>query len=418
MAVNQLRNFECGVCAEDKSAWVHYHIGACVCLDCVKESIIPMFQEALLHEYAFPPVFGQYRLNHKTFLNLFPTGFVQKYEQKIKEYQTPVKQRIWCQHTVLKPSVFENLGFRSRGEVTTQERAHFLSKDGETERCNGFVGQLETVASLVFCTRCVGIVCSKCQAPILDRDIEKGQHECSTETDRTKEPDDFKSLARGKHYQICPKESCGVRLELAEACNFMRCPHCQTGFCFVCGIPVSHNSTHWSSGNPCPRWNQPGGANAQFDALQVPQWQQRLEYEVANFQEEPADLGAIEDWIPGDIAVLAVFWNQAEQAIRVRTLEGREAPRWAVSVRAVAINLTDNLSRWLRLTLAGNLESAIGGAAHRELGDMSDIHRLAMEYWAGLPVAEFEVAAGNRPLLGVVYRRYQATFPIWLREYP
>ena len=54
-------------------------------------------------------------------------------------------------------------------------------------------------------------------------------------------------------------------LALESGCNHLICNRCGTNFCFVCGEEADANSGHWNAGNPCPRYNQPGAANAQHD---------------------------------------------------------------------------------------------------------------------------------------------------------
>lgn len=75
----------------------------------------------------------------------------------------------------------------------------------------------------------------------------------------------FEGLKKGKDYQICPSERCGMKIQLSAACNEMSCP-CGTQFCYVCGEAVSDKSEHWTKEpDGCPRFNQPGAPNAHFD---------------------------------------------------------------------------------------------------------------------------------------------------------
>lgn len=89
----------------------------------------------------------------------------------------------------------------------------------------------------------------------------------------------FDGLVQGTHYQVCP--GCGMKVELAEACNALRClGHvCRTVFCAICGLRASHDSDHWQFGMPCPRWNKPNDANAGFDpSPEVPEPQRSEEW--------------------------------------------------------------------------------------------------------------------------------------------
>lgn len=46
--------------------------------------------------------------------------------------------------------------------------------------------------------------------------------------------------------------------------NHMIC-QCGTGFCFICGKEADGESEHWRKGGSCPRYNQPGDDEAEYD---------------------------------------------------------------------------------------------------------------------------------------------------------
>lgn len=46
--------------------------------------------------------------------------------------------------------------------------------------------------------------------------------------------------------------------------NHMIC-QCGTGFCFICGKEADGESEHWRNGGSCPRYNQPGDDEAEYD---------------------------------------------------------------------------------------------------------------------------------------------------------
>ena len=72
-------------------------------------------------------------------------------------------------------------------------------------------------------------------------------------------------MKKGVDYQVCP--GCGLRAQLHDGCNSLRCPTaaCGVEFCFLCGEQAPHfGSGHWAPGRPCPMYNQPGARNAVY----------------------------------------------------------------------------------------------------------------------------------------------------------
>lgn len=123
------------------------------------------------------------------------------------------------------------------------------------------------------------IECGKCQRPScrfcggrLEHDPLLIPHQCvHQDADETA----FEGLKKGKDYQICPSEQCGIKIELQAACNAMRCG-CDMQFCYVCGEPATEGSDHWTEKvGGCPRYNQPGANNARFDPRR-PTWAVRV----------------------------------------------------------------------------------------------------------------------------------------------
>lgn len=78
--------------------------------------------------------------------------------------------------------------------------------------------------------------------------------------------DALKDQTRGKDYQVCPK--CSKIITLADGCNHIVCL-CLTGFCFICGVEVAHNSDHFrateGTPNTCPRFGRVDDDRAIFD---------------------------------------------------------------------------------------------------------------------------------------------------------
>lgn len=76
------------------------------------------------------------------------------------------------------------------------------------------------------------------------------EHECHRDLQALEREQAFAGLISGKDYQDCPNPTCGLRAELAEACNHMICL-CGTHYCFRCGQDVPKRSGHWNLGG-CP----------------------------------------------------------------------------------------------------------------------------------------------------------------------
>jgi hypothetical protein len=138
------------------------------------------------------------------------------------------------------------------------------------ERCQKFLGEKIQESNTtrhgqptVICQKCQRRSCLLCGGRF-DHDAPQSSHRCiPIDTDDAA----FEGLKRGRDYQICPSDRCGMRIELSAACNAMTC-RCGTQFCYVCGELAGDQSDHWTKKKPngCPRYNQPGAPNAQFDA--------------------------------------------------------------------------------------------------------------------------------------------------------
>ena len=118
------------------------------------------------------------------------------------------------------------------------------------------------------CHSCSGRACRSCGAVST-----KAKHTCKART--PEDPDAaikaMGDLKRGRDWQQCP--GCKAVHELAEACNWIRCfnKQCQIGYCFICGVAVTHDSGHWATGSSCPRFGQPGNKRAIFDEEEEPE---------------------------------------------------------------------------------------------------------------------------------------------------
>ena len=201
----------CSVCLDDCEIVPLKIGGDAVCLDCIKTGIIPNFHAALKHESQYPPTFGRYRLRPQDFKPWVENydDFAREWREKEFEYLTPVGIRLYC------------------GKC-----GHYVCKRDPRKLIR------------LGCSWCSALICAACGL------VDKGdtKHQCPPQA-----TDPYEGLMRGKDYQRCPKEDCGIVVELKEACNAMRCTSasCMTQFCFICGELAAHNSDHWAAGSKC-----------------------------------------------------------------------------------------------------------------------------------------------------------------------
>ncbi|TKA79109.1 hypothetical protein B0A55_02429 [Friedmanniomyces simplex] len=117
--------------------------------------------------------------------------------------------------------------------------------------------------------------CMTCAEPIPG---EAWRHVCDPSKLRStndNDDDTFADLQRGRDYQICPSKRCGRKIQLKDGCNHVHC-YCGAQFCYICGEATTHHSDHWRE--TCPRYNQPGARNAQFDPRLHPRLQRDREH--------------------------------------------------------------------------------------------------------------------------------------------
>jgi hypothetical protein len=175
------------------------------------------------------------------------------WEDKIEEYNTPVPTRIYCAHK-LQCSTTDD------GTVTS------------AGNCNNFMGSTTLEGGISPCSRCGRWSCRECGGPYevpadteTDDDSMEIEHIC-----KEKEPDLLQDPTLEDRYQRCPEPTCGFVVSLHDGRNAMDCERCGTTFCYLCGEITTHDSDHWTSGrSECPRWNELGDANAQFDPAPI-----------------------------------------------------------------------------------------------------------------------------------------------------
>jgi hypothetical protein len=219
-----------------------------VCHDCIRE----IFQRALDCQDDYPPKWGNHTLDIRKYTqeHILTQEFLGLYHQKEREYRClPKNNRIYCswpRHETVQPP---------------DEKGKGKAKD---DRCNTFLGArirstFDALANngelVVRCRECHNLSCRACETHIHSL-THATTHECTPM--RAADPDDaaFQGLKRGRDFQLCPSEECGMRIQLFDGCNHVRCP-CGMQFCFICGQPAPEGSGHWSriadDGPGCPR---------------------------------------------------------------------------------------------------------------------------------------------------------------------
>lgn len=223
--------------------------------------LIDRFQQALNSEASWPVKWGAQVLEPKNFLHegVVSRAFVQAYEQKEEEYNCPKDARVYCPWL----SVPTKLQSEGEGEGNVHVKA-----ENSRERCQQFVGEKLPESSKNchgsrrrICRTCQRLSCLVCGGRFEYDSPENSQRCAPIEIDDAA----FEGLKRGKDYQVCPSERCGIKVELSEACNAISC-RCGTQFCYVCGEPARERSDHWiEKPNGCPKYGQRGAENAQFE---------------------------------------------------------------------------------------------------------------------------------------------------------
>ncbi|EMC94490.1 hypothetical protein BAUCODRAFT_25669 [Baudoinia panamericana UAMH 10762] len=260
-----------------------------LCSDCFEQGVKPQFVAALKHEHAYPVKWGGKVLDPADFAAHLPPGFALRYLFAAREYQIPVRERVYCNHLLYTE---ESTGWLS--EIKIMEA---VDANDPLCECGSFLGALmppsEARATYV-CLKCNGSTCGICASSILER---PQQHVCEDVTEECKEEDAFEGLVKGQDYQICP--GCAARVELRDGCNHIFCmgPGCRATFCFVCGAKLEpHETEHFRQGK-CPRWNQPGSRYAHFDPPAQPQRRNQREAVQAGARAAHVDpFAAPEPW--------------------------------------------------------------------------------------------------------------------------
>jgi hypothetical protein len=191
-------------------------------------------------------------------------AFVRDYENKKEEYTCPKGTRIYCSWPSAPTPLQGNEKEKDKGKAE-------VKADQPVEQCQKFLGRQVSRSdgdgnSFTICSKCQRPSCRLCKGRF-EHDPPRSSHRCIHNDANEKA---FEGLKRGKDYQICPSEQCGIKIELKAACNAMRCDYRGTRFCYVCGEPAAERSDHWArEPDACPRYNQPGADNARFDPTRL-----------------------------------------------------------------------------------------------------------------------------------------------------
>ncbi|KAI5365213.1 Putative IBR domain, TRIAD supradomain-containing protein [Septoria linicola] len=226
----------CTCCLEetldDQITKIH---GNAICFECFSTGIRPQFEAALLSEAAWPVLWSGQVIEPYKHTALLPPDFCGQWTEKLKEYGTPVTQRIY-----------------RHGFLADEQCGRFIkAKPDVIEDCN-----CTAKCFVAECRTCWTQVCTSCSGVATNFTV----HICQSEG-----KDDFEGLQRGVDYQKCPNTDCRVKLALRDGYNHMQCKYCQWSLCFRCGGKVEEGEAHWTKPNPCPRWGAPNDPRAEWD---------------------------------------------------------------------------------------------------------------------------------------------------------
>ncbi|KAK3059088.1 hypothetical protein LTR09_000654 [Extremus antarcticus] len=216
--------FDCAICLETRNGHGHHIAHVYVCRPCIIEHILPKFHAALEHEAKYPVKWsGDVELQPKDFAQYFPdySAFFTKWHEKVKEYSTPRQKRVHCKGC----------------ESFVRERARH---SGE---------------GVAWCKQCRSLVCGNCGDP------GHSARRCDVDTSVASEEEPIERLPG---HNRCPNVDCRAPMYLYDGCNHVRCGVCKLSFCWVC-LKKNPGDGHWTTGNSCPRFGQPGSRRAIFD---------------------------------------------------------------------------------------------------------------------------------------------------------
>lgn len=193
-----------------------------------------IFEDSVKSEINFPPRWGDTVLDpwDSRYRRVLSTLFLKQYDEKSKEWSVPERLRLYCQRRRLREA---------------------------SEPCGAFLGGWEGKQECRRCEMCQGYTCPRCRRAFPPGRRQwrekKIRHRCEPIAERELREQAFAGLKRGRDYQDCPNLQCQKRIELAEACNHIKCP-CGMDFCYVCGCPAKPGTGHWARGG-CVQYRTP-----------------------------------------------------------------------------------------------------------------------------------------------------------------
>ncbi|KAM3418167.1 hypothetical protein BST61_g6370 [Cercospora zeina] len=221
---------QCVVCLDDEIELTDTP-GANICVPCLERA----FRLAINDPTAYPVEIGGSALEIDAYKNLLPAALVSQYKESERMYKTPLLYRLFC---AVRP---------------------------DDEGCGKFLGDLRLYRNMFPDQQIIQIQCGHCNALTCTcgkaATLPTVQHQCADRTERH-----LPASERGENWQRCPNNACQATATRIDGCNAMRCGHCQTDFCWLCGQPALHNDpTHWWK--VCPRFSTYDNAHATWDAL-------------------------------------------------------------------------------------------------------------------------------------------------------
>lgn len=167
----KLTNFECSICLEDKQEQAPCLIdGVEICIECIKENILPSFENALKYEHDYPPKWGPIRLAIADFEDIvkkhFDQDFLDRYRRREIEYSA--KERVYCKHQIDSHHAPQPGGVCPPDSklALTPSMIETYKAAGRTQlECGGFVTEgPQPPGTIVQCSRCHGKICAACKS--------------------------------------------------------------------------------------------------------------------------------------------------------------------------------------------------------------------------------------------------------------
>lgn len=313
-----MQMFTCAICLEDRYTSQHRARaigGDLICPDCAPE-IAKQFEDAIKHEFNYPPKWGEQLINFEDFADLLSPQMRQLWYAKVQEYETPLQDRVYCRH-----QVGANSGYGAgNGPVVV-------------EFCNRFLGEVRPGVRDQ-CGRCFNLTCLGCRAPVWPLMLH--YHRCGGQVEEEEE-EVLNEDTRGREWQRCPNESCLAAVELKDGCNHMDCNFCGTSFCFVCGDEAWPGQGHWP--DLCPLYRHPNGNDGEFDGADDEDDDEDDEDDFDDDQEG-------DDLMAEDCNDIYEVFSVFQGELRSRMLTQREIPQELIDF-AELIGFLDGNINWV-----------------------------------------------------------------------